>query len=356
MHISDFTGILAKLFFSQPVRIRVYRKLAAMTRHGVSVAEAISYIEERHAKQKSPLTPVLAEVSARIHSGNKIHEALSGFIPAEEAMLIRSGENSGKLYEALDLSVRLIKARLKIVSSMWKALSYPVLLILAVIALLLVLSRYVVPKLSELSDPARWMGSAKTLYQVAGFVDSTAGTVLLAGLVLLFLLSLATIRIWTGRLRVNVDGIPPWSFYRLIIGSLWLFTLSTLMKSGIQLSQAMNDMLATPGSSPWLKERLNSVKAQLNLGKGLGQALDDSGYRFPAQIIIEDLRVYSKLPGFDAQLHLIAEEWLEEGMETIKTQAKVINIVCIISISSMISSIVLAVTSLQQQLGQTMGY
>ncbi|NDV23127.1 type II secretion system F family protein [Desulfovibrio sp. JC022] len=356
MQLFKHTNLLAKLFFTQQVRIRVYRKLAAMTRHGILMADAVSYIEERYAKQRNLLSPVLSEVSARINSGDSIHEALRGFIPAEEAMLLQSGMESGKLHEALEFCVRLIKARLMIVSSMWKALSYPTILIIALIALLLVLSRYVVPKLAELSDPSRWVGSAKTLYQVAGFVDSTFGTILLAGTVLLFLASLATIKIWTGKIRVRFDGMPPWSFYRLIIGSLWLFTLSTLMKSGIQLSQAMNDMLDTPGSSPWLKERLNSVKAQLNLGKGIGEALDDSGYRFPAQTIIEDLRIYSTLPGFDTRLHLIAEEWLAEGMETIKAQAKIINITCIIGISSMITSIVLAVTSLQQQLGQNMGY
>ncbi len=356
MQFPDMTPLLAKVFFNQRVRIKVYRKLAAMTKHGVSVSESLRYLEERYEKQRSPLTPVLAEISIRMNSGSKFHEALHGFIPAEEAMLIQSGENSGKLHESLHLSVKLIQARLKIVSSMWKALSYPGILICALIALLLVLSRYVVPRLSEISDPTRWQGSAQTLYQVTQFVDSTAGTLLLAGIIATFLISLATIKIWTGKIRVQFDSVPPWSFYRLIIGSLWLFTLSTLMKSGIQLSQTMNDMLATPGSSPWLKERLHSVKAQLNLGKGLGQALDDSGYQFPARPIIEDLRVYSKLPGFDSQLHLIAEEWLEEGMDTIKAQAKLINIACIIGIISMMASMVLAITSLQQQLGQNITY
>ncbi|SDK77758.1 Type II secretory pathway, component PulF [Maridesulfovibrio ferrireducens] len=352
MVLPEINNLLAKLFFKQKERIRIYRKLSAMTRHGVSVAESLTYLEERYAKIYSPLTPVLTEVSARINSGNKLHEALQGFIPAEESMLIQSGVNSGKLCEALELSVKLIKAKLKIISSMWKALSYPCLLICALITLLLVLSRYVMPRLTEISDPARWQGSAQTLYQVTKFIDSTAGTLFLAGVVVSFLVSLATLKIWTGKIRVRFDNVPPWSFYRLITGSLWLFTLSTMMESGIQLSLAMNDMLTTPNSSPWLKERMHSIKAQLNLGKGLGQALDDSGYQFPARTIIEDLRVYSKLPGFDSQLKLIAEEWLDEGMETIKVQAKVINMACIIGIIFMISNIVLAMTSLQQQLGQ----
>ncbi|GKT37472.1 hypothetical protein ADUPG1_003410, partial [Aduncisulcus paluster] len=63
------------------------------------------------AKQRSPLARVLAEVSSRLDSGSKLDEAMHGFIPAEEVMLINSGVNSAKLYEALDLAVRLIQAR-----------------------------------------------------------------------------------------------------------------------------------------------------------------------------------------------------------------------------------------------------
>ncbi|WP_027177441.1 type II secretion system F family protein, partial [Maridesulfovibrio hydrothermalis] len=122
MYFPDLIELKAKLFFSPAIRVRVYRKIAAMTRHGVSVTESLSYIEERYSKNSSPVASVLAVVSERMHSGSKLHEALQGLIPAEEAMLIQSGVNSGKLHESLELSVKLIKARQQIISSMWKSL------------------------------------------------------------------------------------------------------------------------------------------------------------------------------------------------------------------------------------------
>ncbi|WP_319764083.1 type II secretion system F family protein [Maridesulfovibrio sp.] len=356
MQQPDLTTIIAKLFFGDSVRIRFYRKLSALTRHGVSAVDSVSELQERYAKHRSPLARVLTEVSARLDSGSKLDEAMHGFVPAEEVMLINSGVNSGKLYEALDLAVRLIQARMKIVSSMRKALLKPTLWVCGLIVLLLVISRFAMPKFAQLSNPEHWESGAKTLYSVTCFIDSTAGTVLFAGIIMAFLFSLATIKIWTGKIRVRFDSAPPWSFYRLIIGSLWLFTLSTLMKSGIQLSQAINEMLSTPGTSPWLKERLQSVKAQLNLGKGLGQALDDSGYQFPTTEIIEDLRIYSRLPNFDSQLHLIAEEMLDEGIEKVEKQAIIISYFCIISMTAIVSNIVLALSSIYQQLGQTIAY
>ncbi|NDV26915.1 type II secretion system F family protein [Desulfovibrio sp. JC010] len=356
MQRPDLNRILAKLFFNAPVRIRFYRKLAALTRHGVIVAESVAELQERYAKQRSPLSLVLAEISSRLDGGSKLHQAMQGFIPAEEVMLIDSGITSGKLYESLDLAVQLIQARMKIIGSMRKALAYPALLISALITLLIVFSRYAMPNYIQISNPENWSDGAKLLYRVSCFIDSTAGTILFAVIILSGLLSLATIKIWTGNIRVRFDSIPPWSFYRLIIGSLWLFTLAILMKSGIQLSTAIEKMLAIPDTGPWLRERLQSVLAQLTKGKKLGPALDDSGYQFPTKEIIEDLRIYSRLSNFHSQLYLIAEEMLAEGVEKVQTQAKIINYGCIITIAYLVSNIVLAMSDIQQQSGLNMAY
>ncbi|GKT37809.1 type II secretion system F family protein, partial [Aduncisulcus paluster] len=117
--------------------------------------------QERYAKQRSPLARVLAEVSSRLDSGSKLDEAMHGFIPAEEVMLINSGVNSAKLYEALDLAVRLIQARKKIINSMRKALTKPTLWMCALVVLLLVISRFAMPKFAQLSNPEHWESGAK---------------------------------------------------------------------------------------------------------------------------------------------------------------------------------------------------
>ena len=86
----------------------------------------------------------------------------------------------------------------------------------------------------------------------------------------------------------------------------------------------------------------------------VSEALDDCGFNFPDAELVEDLLIYSTLPGFDTRLYTIAKQWLEQGIERIKTQCKVLNFALLIAIIALLCGIALAVSSLQQQLGHSM--
>ncbi len=342
---------MAKLSFDQKVRSRLYRKLAAMTRHNLGIVMAVSSIQSRMHKRNHLACPILDHALARLKAGQKLNVAFAEDIPGEEAMLMRGGELSGNLPETLELAASIIDARQKIVSGVREALGYPVLLMSMLLLLLFVVSHHVVPQLALINDPANWRGGARMLYLVASFVNSGPGVVCIIFPAILLVVAIATMRHWTGPLRVLCDRIPPWSFYRLINGCVWLFTLATLLQANVQISHALDTMLDMSSTSPWLKERIRAIKSRLQLGKSFGQALDEAGHDFPDREIIDDLLVYSTLPGFEQRLHLIAEEWLEAGLERAKAQAKIINTTCICGIIAMLSGVGLAVSSLQQFLG-----
>ncbi len=338
--------------FDSRLRSGLYRKMAAMTGHGVGVVSCLQYQQAQFSRRRHPAALVLRETLIALNAGHRLDTALGGYIPPTEAMLIGSGLSGGNLVQALELCTNIIEARRKIVGSVVQALSYPILLALLFLVLLFVLSRHVVPQLAGISDPSGWQGGAGALYRVASFVDSTAGVVTLAGIGMLAVLSVATLPIWTGRVRVVLDRVPPWSFYRLIIGTLWLFTLATLLQAGMQLTHALDDMLSRTGSDRWLRERLLAMRSQLNIGNDLGGALENIGFDFPDRELVDDIRVYAMLPDFDHQLQSIATEWLAESMKRIGAQARIINVVCIGGIVAMLIGLALAVSSLQQQLGQ----
>jgi type II secretory pathway component PulF len=345
------------LSFSPTVRRRFYGKLAEMTRHNIGVLDGVIHIRNRMKQRGQIAAHVLDRAVEILNTGKGLHVALSDAIPGEEAMLIRGGIQSGKLPAALDLAVAVIEARQKIVNGIREALGYPILLSGMFLILLFVVSNRVVPQLALISDPTTWQSGAYTLYVVADFVNSIPGVICLTLPVLLLVLAVSTLPNWTGRMRTKLDRIPPWSFYRLVNGSVWLFTLSTLLQANVQITHALDAMRAMPGTSPWLKERIDGVKSGLLLGKGFGVALDRAGFDFPDRELIDDLLVYSTLPGFEKRLHIIAEEWLQSGLERATTQAKIINTICICSIIATMCGLALAVTSLQQSLlGQGMGF
>ena len=343
----------ARFFLDSGQREAVYDRLAALTGNGVSLREGLAVTLGRYERRRHPLRFVFREVMAGINSGHALDQALSPFIPGEEAMLISSGLQAGALPEALTRCSDLLRARRKITASISEALAYPALLFLLFLVLLVVLSRYVMPQLAKLSNPSGWSPAARVLHSVSTFVDSSYGLAFFAGLAVVVIAALCTLGRFTGPLRTRLDRIPPWSFYRLLVGSVWLYTLATLMRSGVQLSHALASMIERPSTSAWLKERVSAIHGGLARGQDLGTAMDNAGHEFPDRELVEDILVYSRLPGFSDRLHAIAQAWLDAGIKRVQAQARAVNMVCILGILVILSGVGLAITSLQQQLGQT---
>lgn len=347
---------LARSAFSDAARIRTWRKLAEQVRYNFDLVRSFEVLRDRAKARRSPLAITFGLVLDRLYTGQALGSALRGLAPAEEVLLIAGGQDSGQLAQTLPLCVDLIEAKREIVGSLVQALAYPALLLGMLVVLVVVIAVHVMPNISMLVDPSRLTGAAATMHALSASIASPAGLVVGVLFGLLLLLSLASLPHWTGPLRLRVENLPPWSFYRLVVGSVWLFTVATLMRGGMQLNQIFEAQLGTTNLSSWLRERVQAVQAEQALGKGLGEALADSGMRFPDEEMVEDLCMYSKLPRFHEQLDSMARDWLVNGVATITRQAKVLNIVCLLAIVGLLCGVALAIGSLQQQLSISGGF
>lgn len=348
--LPEMNTLRAKLFFDSTVRRKTWRKLAAQIQYDVSIIHSISLMHERYTQNYSPLAAVFAEILRSLENGNQLDVALAPFVPMEESMLIRGGLESGKLPEAFTLCSIIIEARQKIIASVVEAVSYPALLLALFILLLVTLSISVVPELSALSDPETWQGGARVLYHVASIVASPSGICAIALLLGGLVMSIVSLRLWTGKLRLWVENIAPWSFYRLVMGSIWLFTVATLMRAGIQLNHILSDMLDGDNLNAWMRERVLALQFEYSKGVNLGKALSNTGLNFPDKELVEDLAVYATLPNFDSRLYELAQEWLHEGTQKIAEQAKILNGIAICGMVGLLAGLALAVSSLLKQL------
>lgn len=347
---------MARLAFSSTVRQRTWKKLAAQARHGMSLDQSLRQMQLRATNRRSPTALVYGRVLEYLGLGHNLGVSLTDFVTQEEVMLISSGQRSGRFPEGLELAAGLLAARQKILGAVVSALAYPVFLFGVCILLLGVVSVMVMPKFAMLSDPAKWHGAAAAFYKMTSFVASFAGAVTLLVILGLIATALLTLPIWTGRLRLYVENLPPWSIYRLTVGSVWLYTLSTLMRSGVQLSHILESMINSETVSPYLRERILAISIENGHGKNLGDSMYDCGMNFPDQELIDDLRVYAVLPGFHRQMHELATEWMHDGVELVKQQSRIMNLVGIVLITVLICILALAIGSLQSQLLQTGGY
>ncbi|KHK00242.1 Type II secretion inner membrane protein (PulF) [Desulfovibrio sp. TomC] len=288
--------------------------------------------------------------------GHNLGASLGDFATPEEIMLISSGQRSGRLPDGLELAAGLLAARQKIVGAVVSALAYPVFLFGVCMLLLGVVSVMVMPKFAMLSDPTKWHGAAAAFYRMTSFVASFSGVITLIVLLAIIATALVTLPAWTGRLRLFVENLPPWSIYRLTVGSVWLYTLATMMRSGIQLSHILESMINSEAVSPYLRERILAISIENGVGKNLGESMYDCGMGFPDQELIDDLRVYAVLPSFHRRMHELATEWMHDGVELVKRQSRLMNLMGIVLITALVSILAMAIGSLQSQLLPTGGY
>jgi type II secretory pathway component PulF len=153
---------------------------------------------------------------------------------------------------------------------------------------------------------------------------------------------------WRGGARNVMDKFPPYSVYRLILGSGFLMAFSALQSAGITVEKSLFRL--SEMANPWLRERLEGALFGVKSGLNCGEALRNAGYDFPSKEIVDDLCVYAKFRGFSDALKLIADEWMEEGVERISAQMKVLNSIAIVILAVVIGWLVTGFFGIQQEI------
>ncbi len=354
--MNDFLmKFLLKAMFGGSERLKLWRKMAVMLKYGQTVNQVLLRFRDRQLERKSPQAKIFESVLNAINKGETPDRALAPWIRQEETMLIRAGVRSGKIPEALQDCADLIEAKRKIIQGLIGAVAYPSVLLAMLVLFILFLAFYVMPEISLLSDPETWSGAAALLYMLTNFVVSPLGLALFVFMALLAAVAIASLPCWTGKPRLRLENLPPWSVYRLVVGSVWLFTVATLLRGGIQLEIVFSDMLKHHGLSPWLTERVQAIKNSYSSKGNLGQILLHLGMHFPDDELVEDLAVYATLPNFHTTLYDIAKEWLDDGVKRINKMSQVLNVAMMLLIIFMAGWMVFAIRSLQQQLISGMG-
>ena len=221
-------------------------------------------------------------------------------------------------------------------------------------AMLVMISVQVMPQLVMVADPKTWTGASYLLYVLSQFVGSWVGV--LTGIC--FLAALVAICLsfpfWTGSLRRLADRCIPWSIYRLSVGTVWLYTIATRMQAGQQLSQILAGMVKQK-SSPYLREIVAAILRHSRHGEDFGSALQASGMDFPSREIVDDLRIYARMPGFQAHIMEIADTRITEGAERVAGYARVIGVVVHLLVMAQLVLVAIVGTTFQDQI-QTGGF
>lgn len=337
---------LAQLTVDPISRARIYENLADKVAVGHKLRDAV----EQEAYWMSVESPwdmraiMLHQVIERMDDGEPFHRALQGYARDTEQLVLSSmvqvQDHAGVLRQA----VRCLTVAEAIKSQYLKMALVPAIALPAIVGILVLLAVKIVPMLENSIPPERWAGIAAVLRAIARFTLSPWAWVALVLALILVVLSILSLPRWTGRVRRRLEGLPPWSAYKAMVGAQWLIMLGGMLASGQKLVESLEQM--NRSAQPWLKERVNAILELVHSGTKFGKALHRTGFNFPESEVVRTLASSADLPNFDAILIRTGERWLERSQQQVAAQVARTARLVIIIIYIIIATVIVGILSM----------
>lgn len=340
--------------FNAKAREKLYRKLSQLLKNGVSLdrsLEQIAVIEEKRGHKSTAL--MMRRWRSNIENGMNFGQCIGPFVPSSESLLLETGGNSGRLQEALINASDSVQQQRRVKGAIISSGSYPALLIVVLINALVLASYNIIPAFSEVLPVEKWTGAAAIMASMTEAIRAK-GVYMLMGLVAFIVIVSFSMPRWTGPIRTRFDRVVPYSIYRMWQGSAFLLAVASLMASGVKLDDNAMRRLASR-ASPYLKQRIFAIAKHLSAGHNLGEALARTGYHFPDDELIDDLRVYATLKGFEGNLYVITREWVSEVEIKVVAAMKILNTVALVLIAVTLGVLISSIFGVVQQIQDSAG-
>ncbi|MTH97585.1 type II secretion system F family protein [Roseibium sp. RKSG952] len=353
--MESFNRWFMRVQFGTKTRTRVFRKLVRFLGNSVSLSAALDIMYEHASddgkKPKAIQAVVLDEWRRSIRDGKTFGQAIQGWVPDSDRLVIEGGEKAGDLPTAIEKSILIGQSVKQIRSAIIAGLAYPLVLVAAAIGFMVIFGVEVIPEFETVMPREQWTGAGAHMALMSDFVHNWLAIVLTV-VVALVVLSIFSMSRWTGRLRVRFDKIPPWSFYRLVVGSGFLLTVSGMLKSGIAVPNILSTLQR--GAKPYYRERLYHTAQNVKNGHNLGAALHMTGFDFPDKEAVQDIRSYADLNRFNESLEMMGTEWLDDSVDLVKQQSGIVRNASIILLGVVFAWIASGIFSLQQQISNSL--
>ncbi len=258
------------------------QQLAALVRAGIPILQAISMLRKRAASSR--LRAVLGDVEEQIRGGAALSEAFAaqgGIFPRIYTASILAGERSGALDEVLSRYVSYMRRNVGLRRKIRGALAYPMFLLFASALMVVFLTIYVVPKMSEL-----FTGFGNELPLVTQIVVGLSGwlstnvlwfgPLTIGGSALLYLWS----RTPRGKLQISALILKmPLAGGLAVQLSVAQATrsLATLLAGGITLVESW-EIAAESITNFELRRRSESILPMIREGRSFTESLESAGW------------------------------------------------------------------------------
>ncbi len=354
---TSFGRLVAKISFGAGQRADAYERLANLleTTKLVDAVGALYDVASHGGKKKGEGRAILfADTLASIEHGEKLGSALSPFIPQSEQLLITAGEESGRLPNMLKYAAIVVRAKTEMTSAAISETLTPFFLLLGVVVYLFYYAIAIIPRLVlPTMNPEKYQPMAKALIYTSRWAVDYGWILLpiIIGAIAAIIFSLPRL---TGPLRKVLDFLPPWSIYKVVVGSTMILAITAMVKSKFKLLDSLQ--MCREDASPWLQERIDAGIEGVQEGYNLGVALREAGHHFPDDRVIGDLIIYSSSQSFEDALEKVSADLLKNSIALVKKISKTMSILAHIILLFAMVFITVGSTSITQSLQASIGH
>ncbi len=264
------------------------RNLSVMVKSGLTLDESLSILAEQSTNPR--LTRILVQLNEQIQAGKTLSEALAQNPKVFSKLyvsIVSAAERSGTLEQSLKYLTDQLTQTYEVRVKIRNALFYPTVVLTATFSVMILLSIFVLPKITKLFSSFKTTLPLATRAIIAISDFATAHTffllVLLGLLVIVtpFVLRLAVLRPLTHRLLLKIPIVR--HFSRFFNIALFCRTLGTLLISGVPINQALAIASETMRNI-FYSRALNDIVAVQQTGETLGALLRQYPKLFPPMV------------------------------------------------------------------------
>ncbi len=322
--------------------------LAIMLKSGIGVSKGLNIITSQNKNGK--FHKILKDISGAVESGTPLNAAMAKYPKVFSNIfvsMVKVGEVSGNLDKSLNYLAVQLEREADLKSKTKGAMMYPAVILSAMLIIGVLMSVFVLPKLTVIFKEFQG-GLPLTTRIIVGFAEFMSGHAILVigGLILAIIGFIAFLRTKPGQTTFDwfllhfpatkeiVKKINIARFSRIF---------SSLLKSGINVVEG----LAVAGEAlgnVYYRDVLIEASSEVKLGKPITAVFEQNEHLFP-NIIVEMLKVGEETGSMESILEQIAIHYEEEVDTTMKNISSIIEPLLLLIIGAVVGFLALGLIS-----------
>lgn len=277
-------------------------QIASIVASGIPTYEGISILMEDAADEDTKL--ILNSIYQPLSTGCPFHEVLaqSGVFPPYAVHMIEVGEMSGKLEEVLTALKDYYKREENIRSGVRSAVTYPLIIIGVMIAVIFVMILKVIPVFQQIYSELGMglSGFALIMMKLSSHLNQYLAVIIVL-LALLFAAIFFLFRSDTGRHLFQKKRLS-----MMIAAERFANCMALTLSSGLDTDQGL-DLALKLVDNPYMEKRIRHCKKDCEFGKSFSAALHDADIF--DKIYASRITIAAKTGTMDQMLHTVCNEY-----------------------------------------------